>query len=338
MSATLYTTVTSKVLYKMNRANNISTELTTEILATQHILRGESHENLAWLLKHSEQHAYNAGDLLLTPEKSNHILYLVLKGRVQVRLDWQGHEALAYLEEGHCVGEMSIIEGKRPSAIVVTEQDCELLLIEKNIVWELIERSNAVARNLLYVLSSRVRKDNLVIFESRQQQAISEKNSKIDALTNLYNRRWLDDNLVRVIDRAHKDRQDFCILMLDIDHFKLFNDNYGHHAGDAALESVAATMADNIRPYDSAARYGGEEFLILLPDTTATEARIIAERLKERIRNNPVTDTNGRRLPMLTVSIGMAELKPEQDMTTFVEAADAALYRAKDNGRNCVAI
>ena len=322
----------------MNRANNINNALTTEMLATQNILRGESQENLAWLLQHSEQHAYNAGDVLLTPEKNNHILYLVLKGRVQVRLDWQGHEALAYLEKDHCVGEMSIIEGKRPSAIVVTEQDCELLLIEKNIVWALIERSSAVARNLLYILSSRVRKDNLVIFESRQQQAISEQNSKIDALTNLYNRRWLDETLPSIIERAHKDKQDFCILMLDIDHFKLFNDNYGHHAGDAALASVAATMADNIRPYDSAVRYGGEEFIILLPNTTATEARIIAERLKERIRNNPVTDTNGRRLPMLTVSIGMAELKPGQDMATFVEAADAALYRAKDNGRNCVAI
>jgi len=308
------------------------------MLATQKILRGESHENLMWLLQHSEQHAYNAGDVLLTPEQNNHTLYLVLKGRVQVRLDWQGHEALTYLEEGHCVGEMSIIEGKRPSAIVVTEQNCELLLIDKSIVWELIERSNAVARNLLYILSSRVRKDNLVIFESQQQQAISEQNSKIDALTNLYNRRWLDNNLPRIIERAQKDVQDFCILMLDIDHFKLFNDNYGHHAGDAALSTVAETIADNVRPYDSAVRYGGEEFMVLLPNTTATEARIIAERLKERVRNQPITHTDGRRLPMLTVSIGMAELQTEQDINTFIECADAALYRAKDNGRNCVAI
>ena len=126
--------------------------------------------------------------------------------------------------------------------------------------------------------------------------------------------------------------------MLDIDHFKLFNDNYGHHAGDAALATVAETIADNIRPYDSAIRYGGEEFMVLLPNTNATEARIIAERLKERVRNRPIRHINGRRLPMLTVSIGMAELKAEQDVTSFIEDADAALYRAKDNGRNCVAI
>jgi len=322
----------------MNHASNINTILTTDMLSTQNILRGESDVNLKWLLGNSEQRSYDAGDVLLTPDKNNSTLYLVIKGRVQVRLDWQGHQALAYLEAGHCVGEMSIIEGKRPSAIVVTEKNCQLLLIEKNIVWALIERSNSVARNLLYILSSRVRKDNLVIFESRQQQAISEKNSKIDALTNLYNRRWLDDHLPRIIQRAQKNQQPFCILMMDIDHFKLFNDNYGHHAGDAALTLVAECLADNIRPYDSAARYGGEEFIILLPDTGATEARIIAERLRERIRHQPIKNIKGKRLPMLTVSIGMAELTLKQDMSSFIETADAALYRAKDNGRNCVAL
>lgn len=322
----------------MNQANNINNVLTTEMLATQQILRGESHDNLVWLLQHSEPRDYHAGDVLLTPEQDNHILYLVLKGRLQVRLDWQGHQALAHLDAGHCVGEMSIIEGKRPSAIVVTERNCQLLLIEKNIVWELIERSNAVARNLLYILSSRVRNDNLVIFESRQQQALAEQKSTIDALTNLYNRRWLDENLPRIIQRALKNKQDFCILMLDIDHFKLFNDNYGHHTGDHALTTVAETMADNIRPYDSATRYGGEEFIILLPNTSITEARIIAERLKERIRNQAISDADGQPLHTLTVSIGLAELKIEQDAASLIKTVDTALYRAKRNGRDCVAI
>jgi len=322
----------------MIQANNIDNRLTTDMLKNQHILRGESGQNLNWLLKNSELRGYNAGEVLLTPEKNNNTLYLVISGRVQVRLDWQGHEALAYLDAGHCVGEMSIIERKRPSAIVVTDQNCRLLLIDKHIVWALIERSNTVARNLLYVLSSRVRKDNLVIFESRQQQAISEQNSKIDALTKLYNRRWLDEHLPRIVQRAQKNRHALCILMLDIDHFKLFNDNHGHQAGDTALQVVAECLADNIRPYDAAARYGGEEFIILLPDTDATGARVIAERLRERIRNQPIENVKGKRLPMLTVSIGMMELDAKQDATQLISAADAALYRAKNNGRNCVAI
>lgn len=322
----------------MNSVTHIDNAISNDALKAQHILRGESDENIDWLLRHSHLSAYNAGDVILTPEKNNTTLYLVISGRVQVRLDWQGHQALAYLDAGHCVGEMSIIEGKRPSAIVVTEQNCQLLLIEKDIVWQLIERSNTVARNLLYILSSRVRNDNLVIFESQQQQAISEQNARIDALTNFYNRRWLDDNMPKIIQRSIQSSQSFCLLMLDIDHFKLFNDNHGHQAGDAALAAVAECLADNIRPYDSAARYGGEEFIVLLPETSVTEARVIAERLRERIRHQPIRNSKGKRLPMLTVSIGIAELSQKQNSENLIQATDAALYRAKNSGRNCVSI
>ena len=322
----------------MSPPNSRPRPVTTEQLATQQILRGESEANLLWLLKHARHALLSAGDVLLTPDRDNRTLYLILGGRVQVRLDWQGHEALTYLEAGHCVGEMSIIEHKRPSAIVVTDCDCQLLLIDEEVVWKLIERSNCLARNMLYTLSSRVRKDNLVIFESRQQQAISEQHSKVDALTGLFNRRWLDDSLPRLALHAQTQQAAMCVLMLDVDHFKCYNDNHGHHAGDCALAGVGKTLGENIRPYDYAARYGGEEFILILPDTTASAARIIAERLREQLRNTAIADQNGNELPHVTVSMGLAELKSHQTMTALLEAADAALYRAKHAGRDCVAL
>ena len=321
----------------MNSATHMPNTVTTEQLAMQRILRGESESNLNWLIKHATQKTFVAGDVLLTPEKSNHTLYLIVSGRVQVRLDWQGHEALAYLGAGHCVGEMSIIERQRPSAIVVTDRECELLLVNEEILWAFIERSNAAARNLLFILSSRVRNDNLVIFESRQQQAISEQNSKIDALTGLYNRRWLENSLPRLLARARNNNQPLCILMLDVDHFKQYNDKLGHSAGDVALTSLADTLAANVRPYDYAVRFGGEEFIIILPDATAMDARIIAERLRELVRNTPV-EYNEQVLPKITISIGLAELKQHQNEDLLIEAADAALYRAKHAGRDRVAI
>jgi len=322
----------------MNTAPDMTASLTTSMLSSQVLLRGESDDNLGWLLRHSKQQDYSAGDVLLTPDKHNDYLYLVLSGRIQVRLDWQGREALTYLDAGHCVGEMSIIENKRPSAIVVTEQDCRLLLVEKDVVWELIERSNTVARNLLYILSSRVRRDNLVIFETRKQQAISEQNSRQDTLTSLYNRRWLEDNLSRLVQRAQQTQKPFCLLMLDVDLFKQYNDSHGHPAGDAALAAIAAKLADNIRPYDSAIRYGGEEFLVLLPDTAISDARIIAERLREKISRTLIRQDSGCRLPGITASIGLAELGSGDSVTDFITNADTALYRAKQNGRNCVAL
>jgi diguanylate cyclase (GGDEF)-like protein len=323
---------------KMTPLGNMTRPVTTEKLATQQILRGESEANLHWLLEHARQKHFPAGDVLLTPDRDNHTLYLVLSGRVQVRLDWQGHEALAYIEAGHCVGEMSIIERERPSAIVVTDCDCLLLLVDEEVLWELVERSSTLARNLLYTLSSRVRNDNLVIFESRQQQAISEQHSKIDALTGLFNRRWLENSLPRLTTHAQTQQNALCVLMLDVDHFKAYNDTHGHHAGDCALTTLGNALGNNIRPYDYAVRYGGEEFLLILPDTTASDARIIAERIKELLRNMDILDRDGNHLPHITVSMGLAELKNHQTMSTLIEAADAALYRAKHAGRDCVAI
>jgi diguanylate cyclase (GGDEF)-like protein len=322
----------------MPTLSNMPQSVTIEQLATQQILRGENEANLRWLLEHARQEFFSAGDVLLTPDRDNHTLFLILSGRVQVRLDWQGHEALTYIDAGHCVGEMSIIERKRPSAIVVTDSDCQLLLIDEEILWDLIERSSTLARNLLYMLSSRVRKDNLVIFESRQQQAISEQHSKIDALTGLFNRRWLQNSLPRLANHAQTQQNALCVLMLDIDHFKHYNDSYGHQAGDCALAAVGSALGENIRPYDYAVRYGGEEFILILPDTTASDARIIAERIRELLRNTDIFARDGNRLPHITMSMGLAELKTHQTMSTLIEAADAALYRAKHAGRDCVAI
>jgi diguanylate cyclase (GGDEF)-like protein len=125
--------------------------------------------------------------------------------------------------------------------------------------------------------------------------------------------------------------------MVDIDHFKLYNDHYGHTAGDHCLQQVAACLAAGIRATDLAARYGGEEFLIVMPDTDLNTATRIARRLRTTVAQlaepHPLA-AHG----IVTVSIGVtaATPTPHDDPTTFVELADAALYRAKDRGRNRV--
>lgn len=322
----------------MNKHLDNSTQaLTVNELKHVQLLRGESTQTLSWLLANSEQRHVPAGDVLLSPQQHNDTLYLILSGRVQVRLDWQGHEALAYLDAGHCVGEMSIIDRERPSAIVVTDTACQLLLIKADTLWTLIDRGTAIARNLLYTLSARVRKDNLVIFESKQQQKISEQNAIQDALTGLNNRRWLEQSLPRMLQRARQDEQALCILAIDIDFFKRYNDEHGHAAGDSVLATLSRILENNIRPSDTAVRLGGEEFLILLPDTFVTDARIIAERLCESVRRQ-ANNHQGKPLPALTISIGLACSSEASDATRLIEAADNALYRAKHAGRDQVAI
>lgn len=164
-----------------------------------------------------------------------------------------------------------------------------------------------------------------------------------DALTGLANRRALDEVLDREWQRARRDEAPLSLLLIDADHFKLFNDSYGHPAGDSCLRRLADAAARMARrPADLVARYGGEEFAILLPGTEDTDAMALGERLRSAIAGLHLPHENNRPAGVVTVSIGVATARPWSDRgstpAALVAAADAALYRAKDGGRNCVAV
>ena len=156
-----------------------------------------------------------------------------------------------------------------------------------------------------------------------------------DPLTGIYNRRYLDTQLALELARANRQHEPLSVLMLDVDHFKLYNDRYGHQQGDACLRTVAAQLTACIkRPADFAARYGGEEFALVLPNTNQLGAAKLAEQLRLAIVALALPSQQGS----VSISIGSATSEPGQtvDMHTLISVADAALYRAKRNGRNCV--
>jgi diguanylate cyclase (GGDEF)-like protein/PAS domain S-box-containing protein len=158
--------------------------------------------------------------------------------------------------------------------------------------------------------------------------------STTDGLTKLFNRRHLDDSLDVELKRARRYKMDVSILMFDVDHFKRFNDEHGHDQGDRVLQTLAKVMRDAVREVDIPCRYGGEEFLIILTNTPANGALVIAERLRQSVEETLI---DGLRV---TISIGVASF-PAIDVESpekFIELADAALYRAKDGGRNCVRV
>jgi diguanylate cyclase (GGDEF)-like protein/PAS domain S-box-containing protein len=160
-----------------------------------------------------------------------------------------------------------------------------------------------------------------------------------DSLTGLANRRCFDDRLNDEWARAYRDRSSLALLMIDVDHFKAYNDEYGHPAGDACLRVVASILAAEMhRAGDLAARYGGEEFAMLLPNTDAAGCARIGERIREAIHQAGLVHASSPISASVTVSVGGATCRPAFERTagsaSLVEAADRALYAAKDTGRD----
>jgi diguanylate cyclase (GGDEF)-like protein len=178
---------------------------------------------------------------------------------------------------------------------------------------------------------------NDMVRRLREGRAELERLSVTDELTGLVNRRRLTTELQREVQRSDRHGRTFAVLMLDVDRFKHFNDTYGHPAGDAVLKRVARILGDNARDVDTAARYGGEEFLVILPETAADGAALVAERIRGSMEGDRFTPDGGSAEVSVTVSIGYAVF-PEHARTpeTMIEAADQALYRSKEGGRNRV--
>jgi diguanylate cyclase (GGDEF)-like protein len=174
----------------------------------------------------------------------------------------------------------------------------------------------------------------------KQQADLLESRSLLDALTLIPNRRKFDETLAMEWRRAMRDKTPLSLVMVDIDYFKQYNDHYGHGAGDICLQKVAAALAESVvRPSDLVARYGGEEFVVILPDTHQQAALHVAERVRESIERLALPHAHSTVAAVVTISVGVATQQVTQEHLLpkiLSDAADKALYSAKNEGRNRV--
>jgi len=279
-------------------------------------------------------------EILPRPQGRDACMHIVLSGALSNTSNHDVDEKpVSYNDRvlpGESAGELSVLDGSLPTNTLKALQVSTLLVIDATTLWLLIEKSNGVARNLLRRLAFRLRTANAQLRRNEKVGNFYRQLSMVDGLTGLYNRAWLNERLSDMIAKAHATQSPLSLILIDLDHFKQFNDTFGHLEGDNALRITATTLHTALRPSDYAVRYGGEEILIILPDSTHPASMVVAQRLCERLRLTMVFEDIQHPLPHITASLGVATLMPHQDADALVAQADAALYRAKKAGRNQV--
>jgi diguanylate cyclase len=187
-------------------------------------------------------------------------------------------------------------------------------------------------------LEQELDKSSVLMQELQRDLEQVRKEAMTDGLTGLANRKAFDAAISRVTEEANSTNSTFTLLMVDIDHFKTFNDNFGHQVGDQVLRLVARTVIEGVKGRDIASRYGGEEFAVILPETTLAAGVVVGNALRKAVATKDVINrSSGEKLGRITMSVGVAEFTPGEDIADLIERADSALYTAKHNGRNQVA-
>lgn len=306
------------------------TDPTAGVLARVPLFRGVAEGARDALLRNGVRRRVGAGTRLLTAGQPNDQLFLILDGSLDVHLPG-GDGPHVRLSPGECAGELSLIDGQPASADVVAVTEALVLSIPHRDVWAVIDANAEFARNLLRLLAGRVRNDDVVLREMGDRRKHYERLSFIDGLTGLHNRRWLDAVFPAHLIRLQREQRPAALLMVDADWFKSLNDAHGHAEGDRVLQRIALALGRGLRPDDLLARYGGEEFAVLVSDVDLAGATEVAERLRAAVASSHGPDT-----PACTISIGVAQAVAAEPFDTLARRADAALLRAKRDGRNCV--
>jgi diguanylate cyclase len=187
------------------------------------------------------------------------------------------------------------------------------------------------------MMQQRLKDSRQEIRELQENLEVVRTESLTDPLTTLSNRKFFDNSIERLVKHAAQTNEPLSVILTDIDHFKKFNDTYGHLTGDQVLRLVAVSLKHNVKGQDIAARYGGEEFAVLLPNTSLHHAVTVADHIRRAVQSKELMRrSTGETLGRVTISLGVAQLRPGDDVSSILERADTCLYAAKAAGRNCV--
>ena len=282
-----------------------------------------------------------AGEVLFREGDEGSEMFIVRSGAVAttIKLPDGTDRQIALFREGNFFGEMSIFENAARSATCVGAEDSELVCLHEKDFYRMIREFPGVATKIMFrmlnITAQRLRDTGEFLSDMVHWGEAARRRAITDELTGAYNRRFLDEAMPGHLERARVAGNPLSIVMVDLDYFRDINESYGHETGDRCIVEVVRVFNRVLREKDILARFGGDEFTILMPETTSKAALETAERAREQVSALDFLAQFNGKVKGITLSMGIASY-PEHgdDALTLKQAADRALYRAKESGRN----
>lgn len=301
-----------------------------DVLSRMQIFKNADLDQVAATLGNSRYRNLAPGEVLLSPEQSNNHTYLLVEGRLLVRLAPASGPALTSVGPGECVGEMSILEGTKPSAYVIASSPATVLAIDHRTLWALVSTSDGVARNLLHMMSRRVRMANDMIAQGLPNARLNRPHTAAELLGDSEKEPfWPEKTFRRQLRRDALTEEPTCLVRIDVDRFADFNREHPAPAGTRILHRIAETLLEQVRPTDLVARLAEGEFVLMLSGLGLDASVRIADRLRTRFDGE---------LESVTVSVGVALADCSEGLEPLLERTAAALGRARAAGGNCVKV
>lgn len=263
--------------------------------------------------------------ILLTPGKINEEVYIVLSGRLRAQINVDDTRPIALFGLAECVGEMSMFEDNQVSAFVIAVTECDLLAIRHAEVWNILNESLQASHNMLNILANRMISSNRMLAASMESLHGYEAMDYINTITGIYNRRWLSENIGRMIHRHTMTQQPSAFILLKVDNFAQYDNMFGSLGCDQAQRAIAQTMLRSLRPNDMAAHLSEDQFAVFLPHTRPENAKAVTGRVTEEIDQTTIVTPTGDALPPVTLSVAAIQVQPNDTLDQLLARAREAM-------------
>lgn len=299
-------------------------------LAQIALFKDAHQETIAPLLRDCPVRSLANSEVLLRAGSACQALYTVLSGRLRMQASSSTSPDM-FVRAGDSIGELFLLKDAVVASTIAATEPTRLLVIDRNTAWALIRASHEIARNWLSLLAERTRVKG-VIAGNEELRTVHGHHTAHDERTGLHNRHWLESILPRQIARSNTNHAALGLLLVEIDGLADDIARSAPGAGDQACYAVAQLLVHNFRPTDMVVYYGVAQFAVVLPDTNATSACVVAERVRQAVNRAGMSRPSDSTSRPLTVSVGVTELQPGTDASAFLAAAEAALQMAKTSG------